>query len=73
MLAQAEANRDQAQANRDQARANSEQALANHVTARALMLAMQTQCDPSASAFQCDELHCWYNDAEEMLLKLHVG
>ena len=56
----------QAEANRDQARVNSQQALANHVTARALMLAMQTQCDPSACALQCDELHCWYNDAEDV-------
>ena len=30
------------------------------------MLAMQTHCDPSACALQCDELHCWYNDAEDV-------
>ena len=74
LLAQAQANRDPAQASRDLAQAHREiaaafreQALANHEAASALLLAMRSQCDPSACALRADELHCWYDDAKEVV------
>ena len=35
--------------------------------ARAMLHAMQTLCAPGAHAFQSDELHCWYNDAKDVV------
>ena len=31
------------------------------------MMAMRAQCDPNACALQFDELHCWYNDAHDVV------
>ena len=56
----------QDQANREPAQTIREHALANHETARALMMAMRAQCDPHTWAPQSDELHHWYNDAQDV-------